>query len=127
MPINPGLFQSRIFSGEIEAKRRRRMVQMGVKGEEEKASTYPELVAKLDAIRDESAEIERKLEKARKDADAAAASGGGEDTLDAFMSAIKSGRSLDTKTRIKLKMRLQELKKEQVGICCLASLCKWDI
>ena len=54
--------------------------------------------------------------QAKKDSEAAAG-GGGEDTLDAFMSAIKSGRSLDTKTRIKLKMRLQELKKEQVKPC----------
>ena len=89
------------------------MAQMGVKTEDKKALTYAELTAQLDAIRDETAEIERKLEKARKDAEAG--SGGGEDTLDAFMSAIKSGRSLDTKTRIKLKMRLQELKKEQVS------------
>ena len=89
------------------------MAQLGVKAEEEKALTYAELVAKLDAVRDETTEIERKLEKAKRDAEASG--GGGEDSLDAFMSAIKSGRSLDTKTRIKLKMRLQELKKEQVG------------
>ena len=100
--------------GEIEAKRRRRMAQMGVKTDEQKSLTYTELTAKLDAIRDEVADIERKLEKAKKDADAAAAGGAAEDSLDAFMSAIKSGRSLDTKTRIKLKMRLQELKKDQV-------------
>ena len=87
------------------------MAHMG-KAVEEKALTYTELVAKLDAFRDEMSEIERKLEKARKDAEDAA---GAEDSLDAFMSAIKSGRSLDTKTRIKMKMRLQELKKEQVS------------
>ena len=87
---------------------------MGVKTDEQKSLTYTELTAKLDAIRDEVADIERKLEKAKKDADAAAAGGAAEDSLDAFMSAIKSGRSLDTKTRIKLKMRLQELKKDQV-------------
>jgi hypothetical protein len=37
-------------------------------------------------------------------------------SLDAFMSSIKSGRTLDTKTRIKMKMRLQDLKKEQVRV-----------
>jgi len=108
-------------TGEIEAKRQKRMAAVG-KGSEEKAMTFADLTGKLDAIKDEIIDIERKLEKAKQDV--AEKSAGSEDSLEAFMTAIKSGRSLDTKTRIKLKVRLQELKKEQLKVQKLADIAR---
>lgn len=73
-------------------------------------------------ILQEIEEIESKLEKAK--AEAAAAMTDGElDALDAYMSAIKSGM-MDTKTKMKLKRQLMELKQEEQKTRKLVNIAK---
>ncbi|XP_063300177.1 kanadaptin isoform X2 [Pelobates fuscus] len=95
-------------TGLVEKKRLHRMKKAGKI--EEKAETYDSLVAKLAIVEKEVAEIASKLKTSRTDE---AHSSGQGDSLDAFMTDIKSGVALDAVTRKKLHLQSFELKKEQ--------------
>ncbi|CAH2256173.1 kanadaptin [Pelobates cultripes] len=95
-------------TGVVEKKRLHRMKKAGKI--EEKAETYDSLVAKLAIVEKEVAEIASKLKTSRTDE---AHSSGQGDSLDAFMTDIKSGVALDAVTRKKLHLQSFELKKEQ--------------
>ncbi|XP_020648757.3 kanadaptin [Pogona vitticeps] len=94
-------------TGVIEQKRRNRMKKAGKL--EEKPETYDSLVAKLNATEKELSQIAEKL-KSSKTAQSQSAA---QDSLDEFMTEIKSGYALDSVTRRKLHLRTFELKKEQ--------------
>ncbi|XP_071079378.1 kanadaptin-like [Haliotis cracherodii] len=106
-------------TGTIEKKRVQRMKKAGKI--EDKAETYDSLMTKHTSISKEIEEIETKLEKAK--ADAAAFDSEEVDALDAYMSAIKSG-VMDTKTKMKLKRQLIELKQEEQKLRRLVNLAK---
>lgn len=55
--------------------------------------------------------------------DAAAMNDGEMDALDAYMSAIKSGM-MDTKTKMKIKRRLMELRQEEQKVRKLVNIAK---
>ncbi|XP_067841248.1 kanadaptin isoform X2 [Heptranchias perlo] len=94
-------------TGAIEKKRLNRMKKAGKV--EEKAETYDSLVAKLTEMQRELSDVEAKLKISGKDWTQAP----GEDSLDAFMTEIRTGASIDSVTRKKLHIRSFELKKEQ--------------
>ncbi|XP_046545133.1 kanadaptin-like isoform X2 [Haliotis rubra] len=106
-------------TGTIEKKRVQRMKKAGKI--EDKAETYDSLMTKHTNVSKEIEEIEAKLEKAK--ADAAAFDNEEVDALDAYMSAIKSG-VMDTKTKMKLKRQLIELKQEEQKLRRLVNLAK---
>uniref|UniRef100_A0A8D0GJU3 FHA domain-containing protein n=1 Tax=Sphenodon punctatus TaxID=8508 RepID=A0A8D0GJU3_SPHPU len=92
-------------TGAVEKKRLNRMKKAGKI--EEKPETYDSLVAKLNAAERELSEIAEKLK----------ASGKGkmssQDSLDEYMTEMKSKCALDSVTRKKLHLRTFELRKEQ--------------
>ncbi|KAM3932149.1 kanadaptin [Leptodactylus fuscus] len=94
-------------TGIVEKKRLNRMKKAGKI--EEKPETYESLIAKLDIVEKEIVEIAAKLRTNRQDE----AQSSAQDSLDAFMTEIKSGASLDSVTRKKLHIQSLELKKEQ--------------
>ncbi|XP_048371125.1 kanadaptin isoform X1 [Sphaerodactylus townsendi] len=94
-------------TGVIEQKRLNRMKKAGKI--DEKPETYDSLVSKLSATERELSEIAEKLKSARTVQSQSAA----QDSLDEFMTEIKSGGALDSVARKKLHLRTFELKKEQ--------------
>ncbi|XP_067883875.1 kanadaptin isoform X2 [Heterodontus francisci] len=94
-------------TGAIEKKRLNRMKKAGKV--EEKVETYDSLVAKLTEVQTELSDIEAKLKLSGKDCLQAP----GEDSLDAFMTKIRTGATVDNVTRKKLHIKSFELKKEQ--------------
>ncbi|XP_056419429.1 kanadaptin-like [Hyla sarda] len=76
---------------------------------EEKPETYESLTAKLVLVEKEITEVAEKLRTNRQ----GEAQTSTQDSLDAFMTEIKSGASLDNVTRKKLHLQSLELKKEQ--------------
>ena len=106
-------------TGTIEKKREIRMNKVGKSGKS--METYESLVAKHQEIVKEMQEIEAKLEKAK--AEASTFENDDVDALDAYMSAIKSG-AMDTKTKMKLKCRLLELKQEEQKMRKLVNIAK---
>ncbi|KAJ7340971.1 hypothetical protein JRQ81_004258 [Phrynocephalus forsythii] len=94
-------------TGVVEQKRLNRMKKAGKI--EEKPETYDSLVAKLNATEKELSEIAEKLKSSKTTQSQTAA----QDSLDEFMTEIKSGSALDSVTRRKLHLRTFELKKEQ--------------
>ncbi|KAM4694663.1 kanadaptin isoform 2-T2 [Discoglossus pictus] len=94
-------------TGLVEKKRLNRMKKAGKI--EEKPETYDSLVAKLKLVEEELAEIATKLQTSQTDDTQSSA----QDSLDAFMTEIKSGHALDGVSRKKLHIRSFELKKEQ--------------
>ncbi|XP_053315061.1 kanadaptin [Spea bombifrons] len=95
-------------TGLVEKKRLNRMKKAGKI--EEKPETYDSLVAKLDLVDKELAEIAAKLKTSQT---GTSQTSGQVDSLDAFMTEIKAGASLDGVTRKKLHLQSCELKKEQ--------------
>lgn len=106
-------------TGAIEKKRQLRKEKIGRK--EKTAETYDTLVEKHRGIESEIQEIENKLEQAK--AQAAAMDNEDIDALDAYMNAIKSGM-MDTKTKMKLKRQLMELKQEEQRVRKLVNIAK---
>ncbi|XP_026551387.1 kanadaptin [Pseudonaja textilis] len=94
-------------TGVIEQKRLNRMKKAGKI--DEKPETYDSLVAKLHAAERELSEIAEKLKSSRTTQSHSAT----QDSLDEFMTEIKSGCSVDSVTRKKLHLRTFELRKEQ--------------
>ncbi|KAG8123378.1 hypothetical protein E2320_018733 [Naja naja] len=94
-------------AGIIEQKRLNRMKKAGKI--DEKPETYDSLVAKLHAAERELSEIAEKLKSSRTTQSHSAT----QDSLDEFMTEIKSGCSVDSVTRKKLHLRTFELRKEQ--------------
>uniref|UniRef100_A0A8C5MQT4 Solute carrier family 4 member 1 adaptor protein n=1 Tax=Leptobrachium leishanense TaxID=445787 RepID=A0A8C5MQT4_9ANUR len=95
-------------TGLVEKKRLNRMKKAGKI--EEKVETYDSLIAKLNLVEKELADVAAKL---RSSQPGEAHSSEQDDSLDAFMTEIKSGVSLDAVTRKKLHLQTFELKKEQ--------------
>ncbi|XP_078068365.1 kanadaptin isoform X2 [Mustelus asterias] len=93
-------------TGVIEKKRLNRMKKAGKV--EEKAETYDSLVGKLTEVQRELSDVETKLKISGKDSMQAS----GEDPLDAFMTKIRTGATVDSVTRKKLHIKSFELKKE---------------
>ncbi|KAK3608661.1 hypothetical protein CHS0354_042673 [Potamilus streckersoni] len=106
-------------TGTIEKKRQMRMKQSGK--DELAVETYDSLVEKHTAVIQEIETIQAKLDKAK--ADAAAYESEEVDALDAYMSAIKGG-VMDTKTKMKLKRQLMELKQEEMKLSKLVKIAK---
>lgn len=106
-------------TGTIEKKRQIRMNKVGKSGKS--TETYESLVEKHQEIVKEMQEIEAKLEQAK--AEASAFEYEDVDALDAYMTAIKSG-AMDTKTKMKLKCRLLELKQEEQKTRKLVNIAK---
>ncbi|XP_040286581.1 kanadaptin [Bufo bufo] len=94
-------------TGVVEKKRLNRMKKAGKV--EEKPETYESLTAKLDLVEKEITEIAAKLKTNRQDEAQTSA----QDSLDAFMTEMKSGAAIDSVTRKKLHLQSLELKKEQ--------------
>ncbi|XP_066474749.1 kanadaptin isoform X2 [Tiliqua scincoides] len=94
-------------TGVIEQKRLNRMKKAGKI--DEKPETYDSLVSKLNATEKELSDIAEKLKSPRTAHSQSAA----HDSLDEFMTKIKSGSALDSVARKKLHLRTFELRKEQ--------------
>uniref|UniRef100_A0A8C3LNK2 Solute carrier family 4 member 1 adaptor protein n=1 Tax=Chrysolophus pictus TaxID=9089 RepID=A0A8C3LNK2_CHRPC len=105
-------------TGAVEKKRLNRMKKAGKI--EEKPETYDSLVTKLKESENELSEITEKLKASGKGQSQPAA----QDSLDEFMTEIKSGSTLDSVTRKKLHLRSFELKKEQQRLKGLIKLVK---
>lgn len=105
-------------TGAVEKKRLNRMKKAGKI--EEKPETYDSLVAKLKESENELLEITEKLKASGKAQSQPAA----QDSLDEFMTEIKSGCTLDSVTRKKLHLRSFELRKEQQRLKGLIKLVK---
>ena len=106
-------------TGTIEKKRQIRMTKVGKSSKS--TETYETLLQKHKEIMKEIQETENKLEEAK--AEAAAFENEEVDALDAYMTAIKSG-AMDTKTKMKLKCRLLELKQEEQKTRKLVNIAK---
>ncbi|XP_074945224.1 kanadaptin [Phalacrocorax aristotelis] len=105
-------------TGAVEKKRLNRMKKAGKI--EEKPETYDSLVTKLKEAENELSEITEKLKASGKAQSQPAA----QDSLDEFMTEIKSGSTLDSVARKKLHLRSFELKKEQQRLKGLIKLVK---
>ncbi|XP_061172890.1 kanadaptin-like [Saccostrea echinata] len=106
-------------TGDIEKKRKQRMQKAGKMNDQ--VETYESLTEKLDNLQREIKDIEENLAKAKKETEAMQEEG--MDALDAYMSAIKSG-VMDTKTKMKLKRQLLELRKEAQKLQKLINVAK---
>ncbi|XP_063246916.1 kanadaptin [Prinia subflava] len=105
-------------TGAVEKKRLNRMKKAGKI--EEKPETYDSLVTKLKEAENELSEITEKLKVSGKVPSHPAA----QDSLDEFMTEIKSGCTLDSVARKKLHLRTFELRKEQQRLKGLIKLVK---
>nr|XP_014425281.1 kanadaptin [Pelodiscus sinensis] len=105
-------------TGSVEKKRLNRMKKAGKI--EEKPETFDSLVAKLNAAEKELSEITEKLKASGK----AQSQPASQDSLDEFMTEIKSGCSLDSVMRKKLHLRTFELRKEQQRLKGLIKIVK---
>ncbi|XP_075451512.1 kanadaptin isoform X4 [Ascaphus truei] len=103
-------------TGLVEKKRINRMKKAGKI--ENKPETYDSLVTKLDIVEKELSEIAAKLQTSQK----GEAQTSAQDSLDAFMTEIKSSSSLDGVTRSKLHLQSFELKKEQQRLKALIKI-----
>ncbi|XP_038078519.1 kanadaptin-like [Patiria miniata] len=106
-------------TGEIEKKRMMRMKKACVV--KEKAQTYDSLKSQLYEVETEMEKIEKEMTAVSK---SSAASVVEDDSLDAFMESIKSGKTLDKTWRARLKLRLIELRKEQARLTRLVEIAK---
>uniref|UniRef100_A0A1A8GLK1 Solute carrier family 4 (Anion exchanger), member 1, adaptor protein n=1 Tax=Nothobranchius korthausae TaxID=1143690 RepID=A0A1A8GLK1_9TELE len=93
-------------TGTVEKKRQERMKKAGKL--EERPDTYESLVAKLSAVETELADTQRKLNAGRRDSSSSST----EDSLDAFMTAVRSEASMDAVERRKLHVHVADLRKE---------------
>ncbi|KAM9316890.1 kanadaptin [Gastrophryne carolinensis] len=94
-------------TGMVEKKRLTRMKKAGKI--EEKPETFESLTSRLELVEKEMEEIASKLRTSHAGGSQASA----QDSLDAFMTEIKAGSSLDSVSRKKLHLQSLELKKEQ--------------
>ncbi|XP_031211231.1 kanadaptin isoform X2 [Mastomys coucha] len=105
-------------TGLVEKKRLNRMKKAGKI--DEKPETFESLVAKLNDAERELAEISERLKASSK----VLSESSSQDSLDAFMSEMKSGSTLDGVSRKKLHLRTFELRKEQQRLKGLIKLVK---
>ncbi|XP_007649572.1 kanadaptin isoform X2 [Cricetulus griseus] len=105
-------------TGLVEKKRLSRMKKAGKI--DEKPETFESLVAKLNDAERELSEISERLKASSK----ALSESSSQDSLDAFMSEMKSGSTLDGVSRKKLHLRTFELRKEQQRLKGLIKLVK---
>lgn len=94
-------------TGIVEKKRLNRMKKAGKI--EEKPETFESLTTKLELVEKEMVEVAAKLRTSQTGVTQSSA----QDSLDAFMTEIKAGSSLDSVSRKKLHLQSLELKKEQ--------------
>ncbi|KAL1765964.1 kanadaptin [Sigmodon hispidus] len=87
---------------------------------DEKPETFESLVAKLNDAEKELSEISERLKASSK----ALSESSSQDSLDAFMSEMKSGSTLHGVSRKKLHLRTFELRKEQQRLKGLIKLVK---
>ncbi|XP_060042751.1 kanadaptin isoform X2 [Erinaceus europaeus] len=105
-------------TGLVEKKRLNRMKKAGKI--DEKPETFESLVAKLNDAERELTEISEKLKASSKGLSESPS----QDSLDAFMSEMKSGSALDGVSRKKLHLRTFELRKEQQRLKGLIKIVK---
>lgn len=105
-------------TGLVEKKRLNRMKKAGKI--DEKPDTFESLVAKLNDAERELTEISERLKASSK----ALSESPSQDSLDAFMSEMKSGSALDGVSRKKLHLRTFELRKEQQRLKGLIKIVK---
>ncbi|XP_045835666.1 kanadaptin [Meles meles] len=105
-------------TGLVEKKRLNRMKKAGKI--DEKPETFESLVAKLNDAEKELSEISEKLKASSK----ALSESPSQDSLEAFMSEMKSGSALDGVSRKKLHLRTFELRKEQQRLKGLIKIVK---
>ncbi|XP_040848925.1 kanadaptin-like isoform X1 [Ochotona curzoniae] len=105
-------------TGLVEKKRLNRMKKAGKI--DEKPETFESLVAKLNDAERELSEISERLKASSK----ALSESPSQDSLDAFMSEMKSGSTLDGVSRKKLHLRTFELRKEQQRLKGLIKIVK---
>nr|CAB3266293.1 kanadaptin [Phallusia mammillata] len=110
-------------TGDLEQKRKQRKLR--TKGKkallQEKAQTYESLTEQIKELEKEVSEIEQQLNK---DKEAIRTKGNVEDPLEEFMQQVKSGNTLDSITRSKLKHRLIEARKESARLSKLAEIAR---
>ncbi|XP_075391405.1 kanadaptin isoform X2 [Tenrec ecaudatus] len=105
-------------TGLVEKKRLSRMKKAGKI--DEKPETFESLVAKLSDAEKELSEISERLKASSR----AQSESPSQDSLDAFMSEMKSGSALDGVSRKKLHLRTFELRKEQQRLKGLIKIVK---
>ncbi|XP_064220026.1 kanadaptin isoform X2 [Aotus nancymaae] len=105
-------------TGLVEKKRLNRMKKAGKI--DEKPETFESLVAKLNDAERELSEISERLKASSK----VLSESPSQDSLDAFMSEMKSGSTLDGVSRKKLHLRTFELRKEQQRLKGLIKIVK---
>ncbi|XP_013865425.1 kanadaptin [Austrofundulus limnaeus] len=93
-------------TGTVERKRQERMKKAGKI--DERPETFDSLVAKLSAVEKELADTQKKLSSENQGSSASSA----EDSLDAFMTAVKSEAAMDAVERRKLHLHVADLRKE---------------
>uniref|UniRef100_A0A3Q2FFR1 Solute carrier family 4 member 1 adaptor protein n=1 Tax=Cyprinodon variegatus TaxID=28743 RepID=A0A3Q2FFR1_CYPVA len=93
-------------TGTVERKRQERMKKAGKI--EERTETYESLVAKLSSVEKELADTQKKLNAGKQGSSASCA----EDSLDAFMTAVRSEAAMDAVQRRKLHIHVADLRKE---------------
>ncbi|MED6286562.1 hypothetical protein CHARACLAT_007277 [Characodon lateralis] len=93
-------------TGTVERKRQERMKKAGKI--EERAETYESLVAKLSSVEKELRDAQKKLSGAKQDSSASCS----EDSLDAFMTAVRNEAAMDVVERRKLHVLVADLRKE---------------
>ncbi|XP_071834329.1 kanadaptin-like isoform X1 [Apostichopus japonicus] len=103
-------------TGIIEKKRTKRMIKAGVIKQE--VDTYDSLLVKLSNVDEELKTTQTELDTLKQDQ----STGSEEDTLDAFINQLKSGKTVDKTKRAKMKLRVIELKKEQTRLQRLIKL-----
>uniref|UniRef100_A0A665V7G6 FHA domain-containing protein n=1 Tax=Echeneis naucrates TaxID=173247 RepID=A0A665V7G6_ECHNA len=90
-------------TGTVERKRQERMKKAGKI--EERPETYESLVAKL-------SEVEKELEDTQKKLNSDSSGSSTEDSLDAFMTAVRSETEMDSVERRKLHVHVADLRKD---------------
>ncbi|XP_008397898.2 kanadaptin [Poecilia reticulata] len=93
-------------TGTVERKRQERMKKAGKI--EERTETYESLVAKLSSVEKELADAQKKLSSGKAGSSASST----EDSLDAFMTAVRSEAAMDGVERRKLHVHVADLRKE---------------
>uniref|UniRef100_UPI0037E749C6 kanadaptin n=1 Tax=Semicossyphus pulcher TaxID=241346 RepID=UPI0037E749C6 len=93
-------------TGTVEKKRQERMKKAGKI--EERPETYESLVAKLSEVERELADTQKKLSAGRGDSSGSST----EDSLDAFMTAVRKEASVDAVERRKLHVHVADLRKD---------------
>ncbi|KAM9708211.1 kanadaptin [Menidia menidia] len=93
-------------TGTVEKKRQERMKKAGKI--EERPETYESLVGRLSGVEKELAAAQAKLSAGKRDSSGSSA----EDSLDAFMTAVRSEAAMDAVQRRKLHVHVADLRRE---------------